>query len=244
MNSKPPPLHEAPSFGEIDAHLFAEGTHRRAYSKLGAHVGSQQGQPGTRFSVWAPNAYQVSVVGDFNDWRPDAHPLVASHSGVWSLFVPGVGRGNLYKYHIKSRTDGYQVEKADPYGFLHEIPPQTASVVWPLDYEWHDAKWMTARSQGWQGSKPISIYEVHLGSWMRHPDTHHSLSYRDVAPRLAEHVSRLGFTHVELMPVMEHPFFASWGYQVSGYYAPSGRYGTPQDLMYLIDTLHQHGIGV
>jgi 1,4-alpha-glucan branching enzyme len=244
MTAKTPSLQEAPSFGEIDAHLFAEGTHRRVHDKLGAHVGTQHGQAGTRFSVWAPNASQVSVIGDFNGWRPGAHPLTNSHSGVWSQFVPGVGRGNLYKYHIQSRHDGYQVEKTDPYGFLHEVPPKTASVVWPLDYEWNDAQWMAARAEGWQGNKPISIYEVHLGSWMRHIGTHHSLSYREVAPHLAAHVSRLGFTHVELMPVMEHPFFASWGYQVSGYYAPSARYGTPQDLMFLIDTLHQHGIGV
>ncbi len=230
---------------DLDYHLFNEGTHTRIYEKLGAHLGLRDGTPGTHFAVWAPNAGYVSVVGDFNGWNQGATPLSHGQGGVWSRFVPGVGHGSVYKYHVVSRDGSYRFDKADPYAFYGEMPPQTGSVVWDLEYAWQDQEWMKARAQRDPIVSPLSIYEVHLGSWMRVPeDGFRSLSYREIAPKLVEHVRRLGFTHVELMPVMDHPFFGSWGYQVTGYFAPSARYGSPQDLMYLIDTLHQNGIGV
>ncbi|MCK9356179.1 MAG: 1,4-alpha-glucan branching protein GlgB [Dehalococcoidia bacterium] len=229
-----------------DIYLFNEGSHFRLYEKLGAHSVDADGQPGTHFAVWAPNAEHVSVVGDFNCWDPSAHPLrPRDSSGIWEGFCAGMSNGGLYKYHIRSRHKGYTVDKTDPLAFHCEIPPKTASVVWNLDYTWGDRDWMSRRGKVNSLGQPLSIYEVHLGSWRRVPeDGFRSLSYREMAPLLADYVCELGFTHVEFLPVMEHPFFASWGYQILGYFAASRRYGTPQDLMYLIDYLHQRGIGV
>jgi 1,4-alpha-glucan branching enzyme len=242
------PRQPAPSaeLQELDFHLFSEGTHTRVYEKLGAHLALRDGVAGTLFAVWAPNAGSVSVIGDFNNWDNQRTPLKpAGQSGVWSGFVPKLGHGSVYKYHVVSSDGRYRFDKTDPYGFYSEMPPRTGSVVWDLSYEWQDRRWMAERARRNSLEAPISIYELHLGSWMRVPeDGLRSLHYREAAPKLAEHVRRLGFTHVELMPVMEHPFFGSWGYQVTGYFAPTARYGTPQDLMYLIDVLHQHEIGV
>jgi len=230
----------------FDLHLFNEGKHNRLFEKFGAHLTELDGKQGTYFAVWAPDAERISVVGDFNGWNPDSHPMnPRDSSGVWEAFLPGLGKGSVYKYHIRSRYHMYEVAKADPYGFFHEVAPKTASVVWDLDYEWGDGEWMRTRHERNNFESPISIYEVHLGSWMRVPEEgNRSLSYREMAPKLADYVTDLGFTHVEFMPVMEHPFFGSWGYQVTGYYAPSSRYGTPQDFMDLVDYLHQRGIGV
>jgi 1,4-alpha-glucan branching enzyme len=226
-----------------DLYLFNEGTHNRLYQKLGAHARQVAGTEGTNFAVWAPNAERVSVIGDFNDWQPDANVLHATGaSGIWESFVPGVGRGARYKYRVESRYGGFRVDKADPFGFMHEAPPATASVVWDLDYEWQDDEWMARRAAHNAIDAPASIYEVHIGSWRR--DDGAPIGYRDLALPLAEYVEHMGFTHVELLPVMEHPFFGSWGYQTTGYFAPTSRFGTPQDFMFLVDTLHQHGIGV
>ncbi|AKF03860.1 1,4-alpha-glucan branching protein GlgB [Sandaracinus amylolyticus] len=236
-----------PRLGEIDVHLFNEGTHARLYERLGAHLTEEDGQRGVRFSVWAPNADHVGVIGDFNEWHGEATPLQPwGSSGIWTRFVPGLEQGTIYKYRIHSRLHGYRVDKADPYGFHHETPPRTGSIVWNLEgYGWGDDEWMQSRGARQSLSSPISIYEVHLGSWARVPEDHNrSLSYREIAPRLAAHVKETGFTHVELMPIMEHPFAGSWGYQVTGYFAPTSRFGTPQDFMYLVDHLHQNGIGV
>ncbi|MDP9342726.1 MAG: 1,4-alpha-glucan branching protein GlgB [Actinomycetota bacterium] len=229
-----------------DLYLFNEGTHGRLQEKLGAHVVATAEASGTHFAVWAPNAESVSVVGDFNGWDPGSHPLgPVGSSGIWAGIVPGVGAGSLYKFHIVRRGGGYRVNKSDPYGLFFETPPRTAAVVWDLSYEWGDGDWMGGRRERNSLGSPMSIYEVHLGSWMRDPaDPNRFLSYRELAPRLADYASKLGFTHVELMPVMEHPFYGSWGYQCTGYFAPSSRYGTPQDFMWMVDTLHQAGIGV
>jgi 1,4-alpha-glucan branching enzyme len=233
--------------GETDFHLLAEGTHARLYEKLGAHPAVEEGRAGTRFAVWAPNAETVDVVGDWTDWKPQALPLRAiGATGVWQGFVAGVGTGQRYKYRIRSRYAGYTVEKADPFAFASETPPATASVIAALDgYGWGDDDWMAVRRARQALDAPMSIYEVHLGSWMRDPShPTQPLSYRALAPRLVEHVQRTGFTHVELLPVAEHPFYGSWGYQVISFFAPSARYGPPQDFMFLVDTLHRHGIGV
>ncbi|HEX8814554.1 MAG TPA: 1,4-alpha-glucan branching protein GlgB [Terriglobales bacterium] len=229
-----------------DLHLFNEGRHYRAYQKLGAHLIADGDEPGVCFSVWAPNAEEVSVVGSFNRWERTANPLFPrGNSGIWEGFVPGVRHGDLYKFHIRSRHLGYVSDRADPFGILHERPPRTASVVWDLDYEWNDDEWMRRRRGKNSLTAPISIYEVHLGSWMRVFDDHNrSMTYREIAPKLAEYVNQMGFTHIELLPVMEHPFYGSWGYQTTGYFAPTARYGTPQDFMHFIDHMHQHGIGV
>jgi 1,4-alpha-glucan branching enzyme len=232
---------------EDDLFLFNEGSHYRLYQKLGAHpMVAPDGTAGTYFSVWAPNAESVFVIGDFNRWSRERHPLRArGHSGIWEGFLGGVGKGAHYKYHIRSRQGGHRVDKADPLGFLHETPPRTASVVWDLDYGWGDQAWMKERKGQNPLTSPISIYEVHLGSWRRVPEEGgRPLTYREMAPLLADYVERMGFTHVELLPIMEHPFYGSWGYQITGYFAPTSRYGTPQDFMYLIDSLHQRGIGV
>jgi 1,4-alpha-glucan branching enzyme len=223
-----------------DLYLFGEGTHGRLSSKLGAHVRPD----GTSFAVWAPNAEGVSVIGDFNGWDAGSDPLepVAS-SGIWSGRVEGAHEGHTYKFHVRSRHAGYRVDKADPFAFRAETPPKTGSVVWDLTYDWSDADWLSAREERNGLAAPMSIYEVHLGSWRRGPDAGW-LGYRDIAPQLAEHALDLGFTHVELLPVMEHPFYGSWGYQTTGYFAPTGRFGAPQDLMFLIDHLHQRGLGV
>jgi 1,4-alpha-glucan branching enzyme len=227
-------------------HLFNEGTLDRAHRVLGAHLHVTDGVAGTYFAVWAPNANYVSVVGDFNGWRRDKHPLrMHGQSGIWEAFVPGIARGTIYKYHIVGRGGAYWVDKADPYGFRQQIAPEKGSIVWDLDYTWGDDTWIEQRTRSRSLERPMSIYEVHLGSWLRVPEEgNRSLSYREIAPRLADYVERMGFTHVEIMPVMEHPFYGSWGYQITGYFAPTGRYGTPQDFMYLVDLLHQRGIGV
>jgi 1,4-alpha-glucan branching enzyme len=229
-----------------DLYLFNEGSHRGLHEKLGAHRVTAHGVGGTCFAVWAPNARQVSIIGDFNGWNRSAHILrPRDRSGIWEGFVPGLESGTIYKYHIVSRHRGHRVDKADPFAFYAETPPKTASVVWDLEYEWRDKSWMEKRHCCNALDAPISIYEVHLGSWQRLPEEgNRSLSYRELAPRLADCVKQLGFTHVEFMPVMEHPFYGSWGYQSTGYFAPTSRYGTPQDLMYLIDYLHRHDIGV
>jgi 1,4-alpha-glucan branching enzyme len=231
---------------EQDLYLFNQGRHYRAYQKLGAHLTSVNGEAGATFGVWAPNAHAVTVMGGFNNWNKDSHPLrPRDNSGIWEDFIPGITKGSLYKYHIVSRHHGHMVDKADPFGFFHEKPPRTGSVVWDLDYQWSDHEWMQYREGRDSLHAPISIYEVHLGSWMRVPEEHgRPLTYREAAPRLADYVSRMQFTHVELLPIMEHPFYGSWGYQTTGYFAPTARYGTPQDFMYLVDYLHQRGIGV
>jgi 1,4-alpha-glucan branching enzyme len=229
-----------------DLYLFNEGSHVRLHERLGSHIRTVEGTEGANFAVWAPNAEKVSVTGVFNGWNRDSHPLFSrGSSGIWEGFIPGVRHGDAYKYYVVSRYHGYRVEKADPFAVHAETPPRTASIVWKLDYEWHDHEWMTSRGRRNTLNAPISVYEVHLGSWRRIPeDNNRWLSYREIAPLLAEYVEHLGFTHVEFLPVTEHPFYGSWGYQTTGYFAASSRYGTPQDLMYLIDYLHQHGIGV
>ena len=227
-------------FGEQDAHLFREGTHTRLHDLLGAHLGDTS----CYFSVWAPNAASVGVMGEFNDWRSERAPLELDEStGVWHGFVPGVARGSLYKYHVHSKLNDYRVDKSDPFATYREVPPQTASRVWQLDYEWEDSVWMDSRGRTNALDAPWSIYEVHLGSWKRSTDGTEP-SYLKLAPELADYVRELGFTHVELLPVMEHPYYPSWGYQTTGYFAPTSRYGTPQDFMVLVDVLHQAGIGV
>lgn len=223
----------------FDLHLFAEGTHARLYERLGAHPTPR----GVAFGVWAPNAEGVSVVGDFNGWSPDAHPLDHAGGGVWAGELDGVERGDRYKYHIRSRYNGYRVNKADPFGFLHETPPATASRVCDLEYEWSDDEWMADRGRRQALDAPISIYEVHLGSWMRKPGGGMH-SYDELADLLPRYVAERGFTHVEFLPVMEHPLYASWGYQTTGYFAPTSRYGDPQGFMRLIDALHRANIGV
>ncbi|MEX1183013.1 MAG: 1,4-alpha-glucan branching protein GlgB [Gemmatimonadota bacterium] len=229
--------------GREDLYLFNEGTHNRLYAKLGAHPRTTSGVSGTNFAVWAPNAENVSVIGDFNNWQPGATALHhVGASGIWETFVPGIGRGARYKYRIESRHDGFRVDKADPFGFLQEVPPATASIVWDLDYPWNDRPWLEKRAAHNAFDAATSIYEMHMGSWRRNDGE--PLGYRDVALPLAEYIRDMGFTHVELLPVMEHPFFGSWGYQTTGYFAPTSRFGTPQDFMYFIDVLHQHGIGV
>ena len=237
---------ESGLISSYDLHLFNEGNHTRLYEKFGAHLTEMDGKQGTYFAVWAPDAMRISVVGDFNRWNPDATPMnPKGSSGVWDCFVPGIGKGAIYKYFIRSRYHGYSVAKADPYAFHCETPPKTASIVWDNGYEWQDHEWMNTRLQKNAFDAPMSIYEVHLGSWMRVPEEgNRSLNYRELAHKLTEYVKQLGFTHVEFMPIMEHPFFGSWGYQVTGYFAPSSRFGTPQDFMYLVDHLHQNGIGV
>jgi 1,4-alpha-glucan branching enzyme len=230
-------------FGDLDAHLMREGTHPRLHDKLGAHPVPG----GTRFTVWAPNALAVSVIGEFNGWTPGAHPLreLPSTGGVWTGIVPGAARGALYKYHVRSRLRGYEVAKADPFAIRAEVPPATASVIWTVEHAWRDAAWMASRAARSRPDAPVAIYEVHLGSWMRMPeDGNRSLTYREITPRLVDHVTRLGFTHVELMPLTEHPFYGSWGYETTGYFAATSRYGTPDDLMALIDALHQAGVAV
>jgi 1,4-alpha-glucan branching enzyme len=230
-----------------DIYLFNEGSHYRLYQKLGAHLMQSEGVAGTHFAVWAPNAREVAVIGDFNGWNKASHYLSPrGHSGIWEGFIPGVGRGAAYKYHVVSRHGGYRVEKADPFALHAEVAPKTASIIWDLDYAWNDQEWMQRRGAEHNAAdKPISIYEVHLGSWMRVPEERERyLTYRELAVKLAEYVKPLGFTHVEFLPAMEHPFYGSWGYQTTGYFAPTSRFGTPQDFMYLVDYLHQHGIGV
>jgi 1,4-alpha-glucan branching enzyme len=227
-----------------DLYWFNEGTHLDLHDKLGAHPTVQGGEPGVHFAVWAPAAEAVSVIGDWNQWDGNAHRLRPKEgSGIWQGFVPGVEVGDRYKFRIWPSGGSRALDKSDPFAFHAEVAPATASIVWNLDFEWKDDAWMRRRAERNASDAPISIYEVHLGSWRRESDGRIP-SYREIAGPLAEHVRRLGFTHVELLPVMEHPFYGSWGYQVTGFFAPTSRYGTPQDLMYLIEVLHQNGIGV
>ncbi|HWE71346.1 MAG TPA: 1,4-alpha-glucan branching protein GlgB [Acidimicrobiales bacterium] len=238
----------APSAGssllsEDDLFLFNEGTHRRLAGKMGAHPLGEGA--GTSFAVWAPSATGVTVIGDFNNWDRGADRLSPrGSSGIWEGVVSAAEPGQVYKFAVAT-ADGSVLEKADPFASWCEVPPRTGSVIWDLDYQWHDAAWMADPGRGGALDAPASTYEVHLGSWLRDPDRPDQLlSYRDLAPRLIDHLRSAGFTHVEFLPVMEHPFYGSWGYQTTGYFAPSSRYGTPQDLMALIDALHQAGIGV
>ncbi|HEX6296858.1 MAG TPA: 1,4-alpha-glucan branching protein GlgB [Burkholderiales bacterium] len=224
-----------------DQYLFREGTHSRLYEKLGAHVVSNA----VEFAVWAPNAASVAVIGDWNGWEPRANPMIGSDAGIWRARVEGARHGSIYKFHVVSKTGDFRVDKSDPFAFRAEPAPRTGSVVWDLEYEWGDAEWMQTRQHRNALGAPCSVYELHLGSWRRDPSNpERLLGYREVAPALTQYLKEMGFTHVELMPIMEHPFYGSWGYQCTGYFAASSRYGAPQDLMFLIDTLHQAGIGV
>jgi 1,4-alpha-glucan branching enzyme len=231
-----------PELGQLDLHLFREGKHPRLHEKLGSHPDAK----GTSFAAWAPSASAVSVIGDWNGWNPGVDVLAPiDDTGVWQGYVDNVSKGALYKLHVRSKLRGYEVAKADPFALRHEVAPGTASIVWTLDYAWRDAAWMKSRTAVSSPSAPVSIYEVHLGSWMRVPEEgNRSLTYREIAPKLVEYVTKLGFTHVELMPLTEHPFFGSWGYETTGYFAATSRYGTPEDLMALIDALHAANIAV
>ncbi|MCX8031155.1 MAG: 1,4-alpha-glucan branching protein GlgB [Thermodesulfovibrionales bacterium] len=232
---------------EYDIYIFKQGKHYKLYEKLGSHILNADGIEGTYFAVWAPNASRVSVIGDFNNWNPDSHPLTFREdlSGIWEGFIPGIKKGTLYKYHIVSKFSGYRVDKADPFAFFCENMPGRSSIVWDLDFYWQDEEWMSKRYIKNSLSSPMSIYEVHIGSWKRVPEQDNRyLSYRELAPQLAEYANYMGFTHIEFLPIMEHPFYGSWGYQTTGYFAPTSRYGCPQDLMWLIDYLHRNGIGV
>jgi len=231
---------------EQDLYLFNEGSHFRLHEKLGSHLFSEGGLQGTYFAVWAPDAEKVFVMGDFNGWSKGSHLLQPrDRAGIWEGFIPGVDKGARYKYHVVSRYGDYRVDKADPFAFYNVPPPETVSIVWDLDYTWGDQEWMADRGSRISPDSPISIYEVHLGSWRRPSEEDNRwLTYRELAPRLAEYIKKSAFTHVQFLPVMEHPFYGSWGYQVRGFFAPTSRYGSPQDFMYLIDYLHQDDIGV
>ncbi|CAN5454276.1 1,4-alpha-glucan branching protein GlgB [soil metagenome] len=232
---------------DFDIHLFREGKHYKLHDKLGSHIMEHNGVKGTYFALWAPNAESVAVVGDFNGWNRGSHPMNVRHdsSGIWEIFIPDIGQGNIYKYHITSHHNHYSVDKADPFAIHAETPPKTGTIIWDRNFEWNDSDWLDNRKRNSENSKPLSVYEVHLGSWRRVPeDGNRSLSYRELADQLTSYVKDMGYTHVEFMPVMEHPFFGSWGYQITGYFAPSSRFGTPQDFKYLVDTLHREGIGV
>ena len=231
---------------DYDIHLFRQGNHYKLYEKLGSHIVQVDGEWGTHFAVWAPNATRLSVIGEFNDWDRKAHPLTArpDGSGIWEGFIPGVGKGKLYKYYLRA-ADGRHLEKGDPFALFWEVPPNTASIVWEFDYDWKDDEYLRARKAKFAagGEQPYSVYEVHPGSWKKHPNGD-SLSYRELATELVDYVEQTGFTHVEFMPVMEHPYYPSWGYQVTGYFAPTSRYGLPEDFMFLVDALHAADIGV
>jgi len=240
-------VHGVSLLTDHDIYLFKEGNHFGLYEKLGSHPMTVKGLSGTLFAVWAPNAATVSVIGDFNGWNRDSHHLEVRHdgSGIWEGFIPGIAEGTVYKYFIVSRQRRHEGEKGDPFAFYWETPPRTASIVWDLRYQWNDKEWMKDRHARNSLNAPCSVYELHFGSWRRVPEENNrSLTYREMADYLPEYLRDTGFTHVEFMPVMEHPFYGSWGYQVTGYFAPTSRYGTPQDFMYLIERLHQEGIGV
>jgi 1,4-alpha-glucan branching enzyme len=234
-------------FSEQDIYLFKQGRHFRLYRHLGAQVVTHGGVRGTYFGVWAPNARSVSVIGDFNYWSAGSHHLNSRSdgSGIWEGFVSQAMPGHNYKFHVESRFDGYRADKGDPLAFFWEISPRTASRIWKMDYDWKDREWMNKRREKNALDKPMAIYEMHLGSWKRDPQDHSRfLSYRELADMLPEYLKQMGYTHVEFLPVGEHPFYGSWGYQCLGFFAPSSRYGTPQEFMGLIDVLHQHDIGV
>jgi 1,4-alpha-glucan branching enzyme len=227
-------------------HLFNEGTDLRIFECLGSHPRVVDGTAGTFFAVWAPNAERVHVMGDWNGWSPEKDPLEPrDRSGIWEGFVPAVSEGAHYKYHVESKLGGYRADKADPVAFRSEVPPERASIVWTLDHAWGDGDWMASRGPKNRLDAPMATYELHLGSWRRVPEeAGRSLGYRELAEQLPDYLHDLGFTHVEFLPLTEHPFYGSWGYQTTGYFAPTSRYGSPQDLMHLIDRLHQRGIGV
>jgi 1,4-alpha-glucan branching enzyme len=240
-------LYDASLLTEHDIYLFKQGSHFKLYEKMGSHCVTLNGTEGTQFAVWAPNARSVTVMGDFNEWNNASHPLKVREdsSGIWEGFIPGVMRGARYKYHIHSQYNDYRVDKGDPFAFQWEVPPQTGSIVWDTPHAWQDDHWMAGRSKSNELHSPFSIYEMHLGSWRRKPEEdNRPLSYLETGEFLVSHMREMGFTHVEFMPVMEHPFFGSWGYQTTGYFAPTSRYGPPEDFMALIDLLHQNGIGV
>ncbi len=234
-----------PVLGDLDLQLFNEGNHFRTYDRLGAHLVTLGDVRGCLFAVWAPNAQRVSVIGDFNAWDGRRHPMrERGSSGLWELFVPGVTEGALYKYEIRTES-GALLQKADPQAFFAELRPKTASVVWNISkHVWQDGDWMAARAKADPRRAPMAIYEVHLGSWMRVPETNGYLSYLDLADRLIAYVKAQGYTHVELLPITEHPLDASWGYQVTGYFAPTSRFGTPDDFQEFVDRMHRAGIGV
>jgi 1,4-alpha-glucan branching enzyme len=242
------PYRYPPVLTEFDLHLLSEGTHYRLYEKFGARLIEHEGTKGVCFAVWAPNAERVSVIGEFNQWDGRRHPMrLRGASGVWELFIPGLQQGDLYKYEIKTKYHGYIAVKADPFGLLSEMRPNTASVVWDLDrYEWHDQEWMAARNERQRLDAPIAIYEVHLGSWKRKPDPigMRWMSYCELAEELVPYVREMGYTHIQFLPVTEHPYDASWGYQTIGYFAPTSRYGTPDDFRYLVDQAYRAGLGV
>lgn len=234
-------------FSQQDIYLFKEGSLFKIYELLGSHQINHEGKDGVYFAVWAPNAKHVSVIGDFNCWDKWTHPLNSrgDNSGIWEGFIPYLKKGDTYKYFILSNHNNYSAEKADPFAFHCETPQKTGSKVWDLEYEWNDDKWMKTRYKHNSHKAPISIYEMHIGSWRRKPEENNRmLSYRELADQLRDYCLEMNFTHIELMPIMEHPFYASWGYQTTGYFAPTSRYGTPQDLMYMIDVLHQADIGI
>lgn len=233
-------------FTDFDINLFKAGKHFRLYEKLGAHLIDLNGVKGVYFAVWAPSAYSVSVIGDFNFWTQGEHELFVrwDDSGIWEGFIPNVEKGATYKYKIQSHHGGVTTEKADPFAFYCEKPPHTASVVWDLDYKWNDEKWMKSRKNHNDLDKPYSVYEVHLGSWKRHVEDNRFLTYLELADDLVNYVKEMEFTHVEFMPIMEYPYDPSWGYQLVGYFAPTARFGEPQDFMVLVDKFHQAGIGV
>jgi 1,4-alpha-glucan branching enzyme len=236
---------EFTSITDYDVHLFMEGKHTKLYEKLGSRVQTLDGTEGASFAVWAPNAQSVSVVGDFNDWNGTQHPLTKRKdwSGLWEGFIPGLGNGSMYKYHIVSKFNEHTADKGDPFARRWEMPPRTASIVWEGHYAWNDSDWMARRGSKNSLSSPMCIYEVHLGSWRRSVDGSW-LGYRSAAEQLAAYAAQQGFTHIEFLPIMEHPFYGSWGYQTLGYFAPTSRYGSPEEMKYLVDHLHRNGIGV
>ncbi len=239
------PYFHPPLLSEYDIYLFSQGRHRDIYQKLGAHPREIKGVAGVNFAVWAPNCYKVALIGDFNRWDERVHIMEnKGDSGVWEIFVPGLAADARYKFEVRSHNRGYRAQKSDPYGFYAELRPQTASIVYDLDeYHWNDSDWMSARAETDPLSQPMNIYELHLGSWRR-KDGDEFLSYSELADALPTYLVESGYTHLELLPVAEHPLDASWGYQVTGYFAPTSRYGAPADFMRLIDSCHQHGIGV
>jgi 1,4-alpha-glucan branching enzyme len=238
------PYRFPPIITEFDLYLHGEGTLYEGWNTFGAHLATIDGVAGVRFAVWAPNAENVSVTGDFNEWDARRHPMRRRNSGVWEIFLPCAREGDSYKYFVRSKFFGHRQLKADPWGFRSEVPPKSASIVCDLSkYVWRDAEWMDTRAERQWLKEPVSIYEVHLESWMRKPDGG-SPSYRELAVKLVEYVKRMGYTHIELLPIQEFPFSGSWGYQVTGYFAPTSRFGTPQDLMYFVDSCHAAGIAV
>jgi len=243
LNEMEDPYRFPTALSDFDLHLHSEGTNYEGYNSFGAHLITLNGVAGTRFAVWAPNAIIVSVVGDFNAWDTRRHPMRSRTGGVWEIFVPGVSAGAPYKYAVKSRYLGYSQMKSDPYGFLMETPPKSASIVVDLTYEWHDGDWMEQRAAAKPLESPMSVYEVHVGSWVR-AEHNRPLSYLELADKLIPYVKKMGYTHIEMMPIAEHPYTPSWGYQVTGYFAPTSRYGSHLDFMQLVDRCHQAGIGV